>query len=97
VPRATLVYEWSELDRLTRGEVDRLKAFFARGVAWRQPKLTPRQVQARLQAAHKSDLVGAEVAPTKENFQWLRVVRVRPDFEPDFRFLTVDVRLLPAP
>lgn len=92
-----LVYEWSELEHLTRDQVARVKAFIATCAPVKQRELTPQQAQWRLAAAHKSDLVGAETLPTRENCRWLRVVWVRPDFERDFRFLTVDVRRLPAP
>jgi hypothetical protein len=52
---------------------------------------------ASLAGASKDDVLAAEAVPTAENCSFLRVVRLRPPFERDFRFVTVDIRKLPVP
>jgi hypothetical protein len=96
------VYDWSELDRLTRAEVARVKQYIT---ALRQPEspsqLSPAELLAQLQqhlAAMPGDkLLGAEVEVPGEvelSLGWYVAVKLRPAFERQPRPVLIDVARL---
>ena len=91
--------EWAELAHLSHAEAARVKEFVSKQVK-PQPvstHLTNKEIDERWLSVLTSsaDIMRAEAIPTYENHRFLRVKHVRPPFERSWRFVTIDVRLLP--
>ena len=91
--------EWAELAHLSHAEAAQVNELASKQ-AKPQPvtaHLTNKEIDERWLSllTPSADIMRAVATPTYENHRFLRVKHVRPPFERAWRFVLIDVRLLP--